>query len=156
MHTVTPCSTEWPSFELFLPVDDHHSREYVAEFLPAFQAFWPVEKVPIRLVLDAETSWQKLANRLNASQPALFSVNKRPANYSGLGHDRQQLIMFWADNYTTADYIGFIDSDAALITKIHPYDIFREDFKPIVRGIFGISTWYGHQDWAKFTFINKL
>jgi len=98
------------------------------------------------LVRDAETSWQKLANRLNASGPALFSVNKRPANYSGLGHDRQQLIMFWAKNYTTA----------ALITKIHPYDIFREDFKPVVRGIFGISTWYGHQDWAKFTFINKL
>ena len=27
------------------------------------------------------------------------------------GWDRQQWIMFWADNFTDSDYVGFIDTD---------------------------------------------
>lgn len=26
------------------------------------------------------------------------------------GHDRQQHLMFWADNFTTREYVGFVDT----------------------------------------------
>ena len=44
--------------------------------------------------------------------------------YDGIGHDRQQLIMFWADNFTDADFVGFVDTDSFFLAPVDRVDIF--------------------------------
>lgn len=42
-----------------------------------------------------------------------------PSPYHGeSGHDRQQWSMFWADNYTSSDYVGFVDTDTLFDTLV--------------------------------------
>lgn len=54
-----------------------------------------------------------------------------PFPYYKTGHDRQQYDMFWADNFTKAEYVGFVDTDCAFITYVDREDLF-EDGKPVV------------------------
>jgi hypothetical protein len=46
--------------------------------------------------------------------------------------------MFWADQYTDDEYVGFGDSDCLFYTHIDREDIF-EDGKPVVHGRIGES-----------------
>ena len=48
----------------------------------------------------------------------LIIADNHPSSYYRRGIDRQQLLMFWADNFTTAEYVGFADTDAVLLTYI--------------------------------------
>lgn len=57
----------------------------------------------------------------------------KPSLYYNRGSDRQQLLMFWADNYTNSEYVGFSDTDATLLTYIDREDLF-ENGKPVVNG----------------------
>lgn len=56
-----------------------------------------------------------------------------PSIYYRSGHDRQQLMMFWADNYTQSEYVGFVDTDCVFLTYIDREDLF-EGGKPVVNG----------------------
>ncbi len=49
------------------------------------------------------------------------------------GFDRQQQVMFWADNFTTAEYVAYLDTDALFITTVNPHDFF-ENTKAIIHG----------------------
>ena len=40
-----------------------------------------------------------------------------PAPYR-TGLDRQQWYMFWADNFTRSEYVGFVDADTLFITYV--------------------------------------
>lgn len=40
-------------------------------------------------------------------------------------------MMFWADNYTSSEFVGFVDTDAVFLTYIDREDLF-EDGKPVV------------------------
>ena len=40
-----------------------------------------------------------------------------PAPYR-TGMDRQQWYMFWADNFTRSEYVGFVDADTLFITYV--------------------------------------
>ena len=64
--------------------------------------------------------------------------------YDG-GHSRQQWSMFWADNYTTSAYIGFVDTDTLFTTVVHPRALFSAG-RPIVFGNVGKRT---SEFWAK-------
>ena len=58
--------------------------------------------------------------------------------YDG-GHSRQQWSMFWADNYTSSAYVGFIDTDTFFTTPVHPRALFSNG-RPIVLGTVGART----------------
>ena len=42
-------------------------------------------------------------------------------------------MMFWADNYSTSEYIGFVDSDTLFTTYVDVEDLFEQG-KPVVNG----------------------
>ena len=48
------------------------------------------------------------------------------------GWNRQQWLMFWPENFTRAEYVGFLDSDAFFVTRVAKGDIFHNG-KPIIR-----------------------
>jgi hypothetical protein len=67
----------------------------------------------------------------------------------------QQLIILWANNFTSSDFIGFLDDDT-LFSKAHPYDIFDSQGRPraIVRHPNGIENLkaFGHvREWYRET-----
>jgi hypothetical protein len=129
---ITRCQAHWPDIELLIPLDRKHEAEFVSVFYPAYQAFWPSAKV--RFVLDAEAPRAaEMSSRLLAMNPNFaVSFNEKPG-LDMIGNSRQQLVGFWADTYSRAEFIGFIDSDALLLSKIMPHDVFRGADRPIVR-----------------------
>ena len=60
-----------------------------------------------------------------------------PVTYHSSGHDRQQLVMFWADNFTASEYVGFVDTDTLFITQVVERDLFDTTGRPVVIGIVG-------------------
>lgn len=49
-----------------------------------------------------------------------------PGVYGGAGHIRQQYLMFYADNFTSSEFVGFVDTDAFFVTYVDREDIFEE------------------------------
>jgi hypothetical protein len=52
------------------------------------------------------------------------------------GSDRQQWLMFWADNFTSSEYIGFVDSDTVFSSVVTGEDLFV-DGKPRAIVVYG-------------------
>ena len=65
-----------------------------------------------------------------------FSYQKPLENVYRTGHDRQQYLMFCADQYTDAEYVAFVDTDTYIHSFVDREDIFHEG-KPIVHGKIG-------------------
>jgi hypothetical protein len=83
----------------------------------------------------------------------IYFTPSPPANHTyRKGHDRQQHMMLWADNYTTAEYIAFADTDCVFLTYVDREDLF-EDGKPVINGRSGpaperlwqIAPWITHE-----------
>jgi hypothetical protein len=73
----------------------------------------------------------------------------------GSGWYMQQLIMFWADNFTDAEYIGFVDDDTLVTRAIVPHDLFDEKGRPRVIGNLpraGVKEW---MEASEYTFKRK-
>jgi hypothetical protein len=112
-------------------------------FMRTFLFFWPVKlsNTSLLLVYDEEAKSSKHVIDVNSSAYALKSrvpggietlgIPKFP--FYTTGYDRQQYNMFWADNFTSSEYIGFVDSDCAFSTYVDREDIF-ENGKPVVNG----------------------
>ena len=126
--------------------------------LPTLRVFWPFQyssHLKIVVILDGEASgieryarW--VQKEINKALPESTQVDVKynfPTIKFSSGWNRQQWIMFWADNFTTSNYVGFVDSDAIFVTRILPKDLFQNG-KPVVRGLFGKprDSW-----WAKTT-----
>ena len=58
-----------------------------------------------------------------------------PSEWYHRATDRQQLMMLWADNFTSSEY-AFVDSDAVFLTAVDREDLF-EDGKPVINGRLG-------------------
>ena len=68
------------------------------------------------------------------NQSSFLNVTFGPiAPFYKSGYDRQQWTMFWADNYSTSEYIGFVDSDTLFTTYVDVEDLFEQG-KPVVNG----------------------
>jgi hypothetical protein len=46
-------------------------------------------------------------------------------------------MMFWADNFTSREFVGFVDTDAVFLAYVDREDLF-EDGKPVVNARSGI------------------
>lgn len=147
---------KWPALDLFVPVHLHASQsshqaldrnnEFVNFFLRTYMLFWPDHaNSTLRVLLDEEVKGEAVFEAFRTSVASLnpprleFSFIAQSPWYRGQGGLRQQYSMFWADNFTDAEFIGFVDSDGALITMVDREDLF-ENGKPVVNGRFGVET----------------
>ena len=162
--TIAGCHRKWPQLDLFIPMQAHnknHPRYYEFEtsFLRTFLFFWPLqqsntsltvlydeEKASWPCVRDVRSTLDGVRTEGRVTGGVSFQPIKQSSFYKG-GYDRQQYSMFWADNYTSSEYIGFCDTDTAFITYVDLYDLF-EDSRPVVnaRGPWhkagdGVSAW---------------
>ncbi len=95
------------------------------------------------MVMDDESrEAHNLADRLlsltSAFAQSRLEYNSPSTYYGRNGHDRQQLIMFWADNFTEAEYIGFVDTDTFFVAPVDRADLF-EGQKPVIIGMYGMD-----------------
>jgi hypothetical protein len=102
---------------------------------------------------------QTLKNITVASNPR---SNKR---VYGQGWFLQQLVMFWADNFTDAPYIGFVDDDTVFTRAVQQHNLFDEQGRPrvIIRYFSGnfhthVAGWYEQSYFAfqKPAYINAM
>ncbi len=143
------CDRPWPELELFLPINTKLKQnkarlsEWKDIYLRTMLLFWPLQisKTSLLLLLDSENRGNEVDSSIHAFVkdsllPKIpggvrIAYNDPSKYYSGHGHDRQQLIMFWADNFTSAEYVGFVDTDCLFLTYIDREDLF-ENGKPVV------------------------
>lgn len=119
------------SFELFMPIHSGRLVEHDTYFLPSKQLFWP--DISTRYVVDAEdaTVQRRLTDRGHrvSENVALWEKMK--------SRDRQQWVMFWADNFTESDFVGFVDTDTLFIAHVCKHDVFDDAGRPHVYSVFG-------------------
>ncbi len=132
----------WPPFDIFLPIGATHQDEFRNVFLPSLKLFWPKSQTNLVMVLDKEmenkeTFAEALLNLTTDLNSAKIAYNKQSPYYGPKGYDRQQLIMFWADNFTNADMVGFVDTDTLFVTVPDYEDLFENEDKPVVIGVYG-------------------
>jgi hypothetical protein len=141
-----PCDRKWPSLDIFMPVNlktRTGAYEFESYFLRSFLLFWPLKlsNVSLNIAIDAESNSTIPASELYETLgwvkdfvPGGTKITLLPqSNFYRRGYDRQQLVMFWADNFTDSEYVGFVDSDTAFLTYIDREDLF-EGGKPVVNG----------------------
>ena len=157
-----PCtSSGWPQLELFLCVHLAHKSKRNDEFLKFFMRslfmFWPLttSNTTLRIIFDEEQQTTPQFHEANSSihtllhqlreieysiQPSFLNLTMgaRAPYYNDRGYDRQQWMMFWADNFTTSEYVGFVDADTLFISYVDREDLF-EDGKPVVNGRVGVN-----------------
>ena len=104
--------------------------------------FWPRDKLKVTAILD-ESSYSNDQERevVSTALKSLFadnvSVNLKinpltNTTLYGTGWYIQQLVMMWADNFTDAEYIGFVDDDTVISSAVQPYDLFDKEGRPRV------------------------
>jgi hypothetical protein len=75
----------------------------------------------------------------SASLPGYITIDYIPQSvYYQTGYDRQQWFMFWADNFTTSEYVGFVDCDCLFTSYVDREDLF-ENGKPAINGRIGVN-----------------
>ena len=145
----THAHEKWPQLELFLRMTSSKQGLFRDVFLQSLRMFWPAEHVRLLVVLDDENeddhAWgADLKTLLDTYGFASARVEFEPPTEDVYitGHDRQQWSMFWADNFTSAEYVGFVDTDTLFTTRVHPGDLF-ECGRPVMHGLVGQQT----NDW---------
>ena len=145
------CERPWPQIEMFMPLalrdNPRDSRYYEFEtlFLRSTLLFWQLElmKASLRILFDEEAIPQRqgVYNMIHETfKPqekhwpgGVSYTSSPPSPYYRNGGSRQQLMMMWADNYTTSEYVAFVDSDAVFLTYVDREDLF-EDGRPVING----------------------
>ena len=140
---------KWPELELFLRMTSSREGLFWDVLVQSLHMFWPAEHVRLVVVLDDESeedhAWgAALGALIEPYQFASVRVLYEPPEPEvyNTGHDRQQWSMFWADNFTSAEYVGFVDTDTLFTTRVHPGDLF-ECGRPIIYGLVGAQA----DDW---------
>lgn len=149
------CSAKWKEqLSLFIPVNlrenDLRALEWEHIFMRSFLFNWPVQtsNTSITIVLNAESNpylvdtyiRQPMEKRKELG-PRYPTVDVRyhihePGVYPS-GYDRQQYLAFIADNFTSAEFVGFTDTDTFIHSYVTELDIFDEKGRPIVNGRIG-------------------
>ena len=135
---------QWKDLQLFVPTFPGKGFEEIqTTLIRSLQFFWPLEHLNILVVLDENVVQGDTERKsMTANVKSFFregvqsvSVAYNPRwNQSiyGQGWCIQQLIMFWADNFTDAEYIGFLDDDSLFSMAVTPADLFDSQGRPRV------------------------
>ncbi len=133
----------WPELNLFLTMPTNGYKEFQQQLLRSLLLFWPLQHLNMVIVLDQESRSTELETLIETHTKTFntcsIRYNKPNQFYGGQGHDRQQLIMFWADNFTSSEYVGFVDTDTLFVSPVDEEDLF-ENGKPVIIGLYGIGT----------------
>jgi hypothetical protein len=159
-----PLGTDKEAFsklQLFCPGFPGGLLEMQSHLVRTLEFFWPHDVLDILFVLDesvyhnneteksAMTAQVKSMFRAKDLRNVEVAYNPRcDKSLFRRGWNIQQLIMLWADNFTTSEFIGFLDDDTLFSKAIIPYDIFDSQGRPraIVKYPNGIEFLksYGH------------
>ena len=147
------CSDRWPDFELFLtaPQSSLGFFEFKNWFLPSLALFWPLEPIlKLLIVTDVDDEFNGKGNfrqvedfrdeaqfLMNGSIQIQWAKTRRLFETKRTGWDKSQWLKFWADNFTNAEYVGFVDTDTVFVSRLTKRDFFDEKNKPIVRPMYG-------------------
>eukprot|EP01116_Phalansterium_solitarium_P013776 TRINITY_DN31193_c0_g1_i1.p1 TRINITY_DN31193_c0_g1~~TRINITY_DN31193_c0_g1_i1.p1 ORF type:complete len:430 (+),score=74.48 TRINITY_DN31193_c0_g1_i1:1743-3032(+) len=115
----------WPSVDLIVRAAGNPSTLGVLEYMfRSVELFWPKNVGRVIAVFDAEDE----GNVQLALPPyvTVFYETVPPELQATGGRYFNQWSQFWADNYTDAEYIVYIDSDSMLSTKV-TYDLLFRD-----------------------------
>ena len=105
--------------------------------------FWPKSSLRLLVLVDEEVPLKTrdpFVGRIKKSMEKYvksieIKFNNIPrAVYGGRGHERQQLLLLWADNFTESKYVGFFDDDTLVSNHVLLEDIFDERGRPHVWG----------------------
>ena len=141
-NAVDPCA-QFPDMELFLPLaaTEDTFREFHDLFLWSFDFFWPrTPDVRLLYLVNADApNHAAFAQRLVEASAGrtVRTAFPAPPPVPIKGHDRQQWLMFWADNFTTAAHVGFLDSDSVFVTRVTRDDLFSPTGQPRVIVVHG-------------------
>ncbi|XP_075258700.1 uncharacterized protein LOC142350665 isoform X1 [Convolutriloba macropyga] len=133
----------WPDLVLFVPAFPGGEAELFKVLLRSLIFFWPKNKLKLMVLIDAEIPpatrdpfAQRIKERMRRHAKSVqVKLNYIPKEvFNSRGHDRQQLIMFWADNFTDAEYVGFLDDDSLITNSVLYEDIFDRRGRPHVIG----------------------
>lgn len=113
--------------------------------LQGLRVFWPPERFgTITLVFDEDAEDRVLARTLLNQYPSLIGnavfVNRTDVDQGGgpdtqapgHGYHAQQYDSMWMDRYSSAAFIGIVDSDALLISPVHEENFFDNSGRPRV------------------------
>ena len=119
-------------------------------FLRSYALFWPhdIANSSLKLIIDQEAfssaSHKNLQRVVDSFVPRILGgvsiMTNSPSGFYSKGYDRQQLLMFWADNFTNpeTEYVAFCDTDTLFVTYVDKLDVFNSHNKPVVIGQIGL------------------
>ena len=140
----------WPNLQLFIPVFPGGEEELGKSLLRSLEFFWPKSNLNLLFLVDEEIQEKesfsirlikKVSSFTNSTAVTFNSIREE---IYGHGHDRQQLLMFWAENFTDAEYVGFLDDDTLFTNHVQLNDLFDNDMRPHVfgRSNFASDSWW--------------
>ena len=125
---------------------------------PSYELFWPKNYRRIKVITESPKNLSKNAKFVEEINNLSYAktVFELASGFEKLkqgwgGHKKQQYDMFYADHYSSSDYIGFIDTDAVFLTPVDERMLFNGT-KPIIKGTVGLNAKEGpHSFWSKVT-----
>ncbi len=150
--------------QLFVPLTASHHKEFQEQLLRSLLFFYPLKSINLLAILDEEENTTQLVQHLKQEtkdfQNFVIKYNKHTPFYCDTedsckkkngsnkfvyGRNRQQLIMFWADNFTQYELVGFVDTDTFFITPVIQEDLFEKG-KPVINALHAITR---HRWWEQ-------
>lgn len=128
--------------QLFVPIFPGGFEEFQVTMVRSLRFFWPRDSCNTLVLLDDTVyNTEKEKENMTARVKSFFGTDLKdrvevaynPRSNKTLfkkGWNIQQLIMFWADNFTTAEFIGFVDDDTMFSKAVIPYDLFDSLGRP--------------------------
>ena len=133
---------EIPSLELVIRTSSFPMfvRLYSTWFLKSLKLFWPEHRENLTLVLDEENKKDHdVGNRYSQQWPYPKIFYRKPGDpsiYRSFQRWRMFLSYFYAEEYTSAEYVGFVDTDTLFTTVVTPNMLFVGG-KPTVQARIG-------------------
>lgn len=110
--------------------------ELNSTLLRSLQFFWPKNQLNINLIFDEHVPnhavlEEQVASfmRPNVNWKLQYNPQDDPKRYK-MGWLIQQLIQFWSDNFTDAEYVALVDDDTLVARQIMHHDLFDEYGRP--------------------------
>lgn len=129
---------DFSKINFFVPVCPKTLLLFQSTFIWSYKVFVENKSTSLSIILDEES--QKNASFILNLQKSLTGIKymifygPKPL-YNMTSHDRSQMYMFWADNFTNSEYVGFVDTDTLFTAKMHINDLFVQN-KPRVSAFF--------------------